>query len=143
MRDRYNADLANGLGNFAARVLTLAEKAEVKFGKLDGEFEEVIASTKRTVAEKIAAFRFSEALAAIWAALALGDRYVNEKKVWEIKDDAKRTQALFNLVSLLDNIAAMIAPFMPETSRRIAAAIAWKGDVLKVAKPEILFPRIK
>jgi len=26
MKERYNGDLANGLGNFAARVLTLAEK---------------------------------------------------------------------------------------------------------------------
>ncbi len=143
MRERYNADLANGLGNFAARVLTLAEKAEVKFGNLDGEFEEVIASTKRTVAEKLGVFRFSEALAAIWAALAFGDRFVNEKKVWEIKDEAARAKALFDLVSLLDNIAAMLAPFMPETSRTIAAAIRWDGDVLIAAKPEILFPRIK
>ncbi len=143
MRERYNADLANGLGNFAARVLTLAEKAEVKFGTLDGAFEEIIAATKRTVAEKLGALRFSEALAAIWAALAFGDRFVNEKKVWEIKDKAARAEALFNLVSLLDNVAAMLAPFMPEASQKIAGAIVWEGDVLKVTKPEILFPRIK
>ncbi len=143
MRERYNADLANGLGNFAARVLTLAERTEVRFGKLDGGFETMIADTKRTVAEKLGAFRFSEALAAIWAALAFGDRFVNEKKVWEIKDEAARAKALFDLVSLLDNVAAMLAPFMPETSRRIAGAIVWEGDVLTVRKPEILFPRIQ
>ena len=34
MKERYNGDLANGLGNFAARVLTLAEKEELRSGKV-------------------------------------------------------------------------------------------------------------
>ena len=143
MKERYNADLANGLGNFAARVLTLAEKETLKFGKLDAEFETVIREAKRAVREKLGALKFSDALAAIWSAISFGDRYVNEKKVWEIKDDAARAQALFNLVSLLDNVAAMLVPFLPETSRKITAALSWENDVLKVKKPDILFPRIK
>jgi methionyl-tRNA synthetase len=144
MRDRYNADLANGLGNFTARVLTLAEKeTELTFGKLDADFAKFITDTRRVVDEKMATFKFSEALAAIWEAISFGDRYVNEKKVWEIKDDAARRQTLFNLVSLLDNIATILLPFMPETSKKITAAIEWKDNVLHVKKPEILFPRIK
>ncbi|HUC01568.1 MAG TPA: methionine--tRNA ligase [Candidatus Paceibacterota bacterium] len=143
MKERYNADLANGLGNFAARVLTLAEKESVQFGRLDAEFEAAIRDAKRAVQEKMANFKFSDALAAIWAVISLGDRYVNEKKVWEIKDAAARSQALFNLVSFLDNVAAMLVPFLPETSKKITAAIAWKDNVLDVKKPEILFPRIK
>lgn len=144
MKDRYNADLANGLGNFAARVLTLAEKEKaLKFGTLDADFAKVVTDTRRTVDEKMAAFKFSDALAAIWEAISFGDRYVNEKKVWEIKDDALRAQELFNLVSLLDNIAALLPPFMPEVSKKITAAIEWHDGILKVHKPEILFPRIK
>ena len=43
IKERYNADLANGLGNFAARVLTLAEKeALASGGKLDAEFATII-----------------------------------------------------------------------------------------------------
>lgn len=143
MKERYNADLANGLGNFVARVLTLAEREEVRFGKLDGEFEEVVRGAKRAVQEKMGTFKFSDALAAIWGAISFGDRYVNEKKVWEMNDAAARIQALFNLVSLVDNIAAMLVPFLPETSKKITAAIAWKDDMLHVQKPEILFPRVK
>ncbi len=143
MKERYNADLANGLGNFAARVLTLAEKEKLHFGKLDAEFETILKDMKRAVQEKMTVFKFSDVLAAIWIAISFGDRYVNEKKVWEIKDAAARTQALFNLVSLLDTIAAMLAPFLPETSKKITAALEWKNDVLHVKKPDILFPRIK
>ncbi len=143
MKERYNADLANGLGNFAARVLTLAEKEKLHFGKLDAEFETILKDTKRTVQEKMTLFKFSDVLAAIWSAISFGDRYVNEKKVWEIKDAAERTQALFNLVSLLDTVAAMLAPFLPETSKKITTALEWKDDILHVKKPDILFPRIK
>lgn len=143
MKERYNADLANGLGNFAARVLTLAEKEEVRFGKLDADFEVAIRDAKRTAQEKMSSLKFSDALAAVWGAISFGDRYVNEQKVWEMKDAVARAQALFNLVSLLDNVAAMLVPFLPETSKKITAAIAWKDDVLHVKKPEVLFPRVK
>ncbi len=149
MKTRYNADLANGLGNFAARVLTLAEKEAgsasggVKFGELDSEFSKTIEETRRAVDAKLAAFRFGDALAAIWEAVSFGDRYVNETKVWEIKDDAARGKALFNLVSQLDNIAALLPPFMPDTARKIAGSIEWKDNVLNAKKPEVLFPRVK
>jgi len=149
MKERYNGDLANGLGNFAARVLTLARmegddgKGEsLKLGKLDTEFEKVIADMKKAVQEKVASYKFADALAAIWHAIAFGDKYVNEKKVWEIKEDKQRAAALFNLVVLLDNIAATLLPFLPETSQKITASIVWKDDVLTATKPATLFPRV-
>ncbi len=142
LRERYNGDLANGLGNFASRVLTLASQEELAMGKVDGAFEAAIAAMKRTVQEKLASYKFSEALAAVWEALSFGDRYVNDEKVWEIKDGVKRKQAFFNLITLLDNAAATLAPFLPQTSKKIAEAIVWDGDKLHAKKIEPLFPRL-
>jgi methionyl-tRNA synthetase len=51
--------------------------------------------------------------------------------------------ALFNLVSLLDAVATELVPFLPETAKKIRAAITHEGDVLKTKKPETLFPRVK
>ena len=143
MKERYNADLANGLGNFAARVLTLAEKEEFGVMKLDSAFDAEIKTMQKTVFAKTKDLRFHEALAAIWAAISFGDRYVNEHKVWVIADAVERRQKLWNLVTLLDNVAAILLPFMPETSRNITAALVWKGDSLSAKKIEILFPRLK
>lgn len=159
-KERYNGDLANGLGNFAARVLTLAEKesaSDEKIAgvgilknskkKLDEEFAVTIDMMNRTVREKLNEFKFHEALAAIWSAISFGDRYVNDKKVWEIKDDAERGMALYNLVSLLEAVAATLAPFMPDTSRKIAGAIEHDGNgsgaTITAKKIEALFPRMK
>lgn len=143
MKERYNGDLANGLGNFAARVLTLAEKEEFKALKLDSEFEKTIAHMQKAVQEKMLDLKFSDALAAIWVAISFGDRYVNDKKVWEIKDDKRRRQVLFNLVSLLHGVATTLLPFLPETSRKITDAIVFGDKGLKAKKTGILFPRLK
>ncbi|HVN26795.1 MAG TPA: class I tRNA ligase family protein [Candidatus Paceibacterota bacterium] len=142
MRERYNGELANGIGNFAARVLALAEKEELAMGKLYADFEQAIDAMRRGVAQRMGEYRFGDALGAIWTAISFGDRFVNDRKVWEIKDIAERRSALFNLVSLLDNVAAELKPFLPETARRITACISWNDDGLTVKKPESLFPRI-
>ena len=146
LKERYNGDLANGLGNFAARVLALAEKeAGWQGGKtaIGKDFETEISRMKKTVYAKVNEFRFHEALAAIWAAIAFGDKFVNENKLWAITDEGERKQKLFNAITLLDNIAAVLLPFMPEASRKITAALPWEGELLKPKKPEVLFPRKK
>ncbi len=143
MKERYNADLANGLGNFAARVSTLAEKEELKALSLDIEFENQINVTNGVVVKKMEELKFNDALAAIWELLSFGDRYVNEKKVWAIVDNDNRRQAIFNLVMLLEKVAIILKPFLPETSEKISNAFQREGDVIYVKKIDALFPRIK
>ena len=86
--------------------------------------------------------KFGDALSAIWAAITFGDRYVNEKKIWEIKDAGELAKALFNLIFLLEAITHELAPFMPEPPD-LTAAITQNDGSIVVKKPEILFPRVK
>jgi len=135
MKDRYNADLANGLGNFAARVLTLAEKEEMSDSTIpDKEFSAVISKMNREIHAKLSAVRFPDALMEIWSALSFGDHFVNEKKIWEMKNDAARREALTNLVLLLEAVATALLPFMPAASRKITSAITREGDKLVAKK---------
>ena len=143
MKERYNADLANGLGNFTARVLTIAEKNPVPEGTLDDEFAVMIRAMQKAVLAKMGQLKFNDALAAIWTALTFGDRYVNEKKIWEIKDEAELAKVLFNLITLLEAITRELAPFMPETARTLAATIKHESGAIVAKKPGILFPRVK
>jgi len=142
MKDRYNGDLANGLGNFAARVLTLAEKEDELTGTLEPEFTKTLSTMEKMVTQKMLEFKFADALAAIWAAISFGDKYVNEKKIWEIKDDTLRRQALFNLVSLLEGVSGALAPFLPETAAKISESIDCEGDSIRAKKVAMLFPRV-
>jgi methionyl-tRNA synthetase len=139
LEDAYNGDLANGLGNFAARVLTLAEKIELKINQIfDDEIKKEIEKTKAAVAEKLNEFKFHEALAVIWNLISFSDRYINENKPWETRNE----KVMFGLVVVLDNVAALLAPFMPQTAEKITKSIIWQDGNLEIKKPEILFPRL-
>jgi len=143
--ERYNGDLANGLGNFSARVLTLAGNV----GKLENgdknpeqEVGETIEAARKEVAQKVERFRLHEALSAIWMLISYGDNYVNSRKVWALSGEEK-TKALFNLVTILNDVALLLAPFLPETSRKISDCIIREEDGFSVKKGTQLFPRIK
>ncbi len=144
-KERYNADLANGLGNFAARVLTLGAGMDALKGDAAPEpaIEAKIKETKEAIDKKIAEFRLNEALAALWELISFGDEYVNNKAPWKIADLEAKRAAIYNLVVILDNVAAMLKPFLPETAEKITKSIVWEKDGLKIKKAEVLFPRLK
>jgi methionyl-tRNA synthetase len=142
MKDRYHSDLANGLGNFAARVLALADKEEALAGTLDSAFELEIQKMQQLVFARTKEYRFHEALAAVWAAISFGDKYMNDEAVWSIKDAALRRDRLFKLISLLSAAAEALAPYLPDASRKISAAIRREGDTFRARRIEPLFPRV-
>ncbi|MGC9610789.1 MAG: methionine--tRNA ligase [Minisyncoccia bacterium] len=142
-RESYNANLANGLGNFTARVLTLGSSlGKFEAPEVSKEVSEKIEAVKKTVAEKLNEFKFHEALSAIWGLLAFGDSYINENKPWSITDSDKKKSAVFDMVVVLDNVAALLQPFMSGTSLKITENIIWSGDKIEIKKAGILFPRL-
>lgn len=144
--ERYQGDLANGLGNFAARVLALAEKLGV-FEKPVGveiEVNEQVEKTRRTAEQKIREFKLHEALTAIWNLISFGDEYVNKNQIWAITDENEKKEKIFNLIVILDNVAALLKPFLPASAEKIEKSIHWfNTNHLQVKKMPILFPRLK
>jgi len=141
--ERYNGDLANGLGNFAARVSTLASKEAEISGKISKEVKEKIDDVEKMVKQKIEDFKFNEALASVWDLIKFGDRYVNENKPWA-KDlpKEKKEEVLYDLVSILGKTAELLVPFLPETAGKILAAIRSEKGKFLVKRADNLFPRI-
>jgi len=139
----YNGELANGLGNFSARVTSLGEKlGEFPADKVEREVQEKIKNIRELVEENLENFRIHEALGAIWELISFGDGYINKNKVWEDIDG--KVGKIFNLVVILDNVTALLKPFLPETAGKIEKRINWTSDkTLRVTKGEILFPRIE
>lgn len=142
MKDRYNSDLANGLGNFASRILSLATKENIDIQEIDKEFSEKIKNMNLSILRKISEFKFNEALMSIWDVISFGDFYINEQKIWAIKDEKLRRKAILNCLTLLYAIAEAISPFLPETSNKIKGAFSWSSKNVVVKKIDILFPRV-
>lgn len=148
LRERYNGELANGLGNFTARVLTLAYRdPKLRIhpnvpnkSELDKTVSQKIKQTQKAIAQNLSEFKFNEALAAIWDLISFGDKYINQNKPWEKGDkkrETKNKKTIANLVAILSNVAEFSKPFLPETAEKISQS---------VKKPEkkfnILFPRL-
>lgn len=130
--EKYNADLANGLGNLTARIARLCEKASTEFPK-----EENL-SFSPGLGEKIDNLQFDLALEQIWDNLARENRRINEEKPWELTGK-ELNEFLKPAITNLRQIGFDLQPFMPMTAQKILTQ--FKGPKIKSA--EALFPRIK
>lgn len=129
--ERYNADLAKGLGNLVARVITMAEKVNLNSQKPDSAFQTMINKTEQTYHQSLSEFKFHTALISIWSLIGFCDRYIEKERPWESRDQI----VIYNLFFALSNIAKMLKPFLPDTSEQIL-------EQLKIKKSKALFPRI-
>ncbi len=135
-KEAYNANLANGLGNLAARVMQMATT------NLQGPVE----MTEETradanVAAYLEANDFNRAMDAIWERIGHNDALIAIKRPFtgvKSGDSSVRDEALLTIKKLvreLHAIAVDLSPFMPTTSLHIIEAVQAHK------KPENLFPR--
>lgn len=137
--ERYNAGLANGLGNFSGRVTTLASGIDFSGLKPEKEIEEKINEVLVGAADSANRFRLHETVAKVWSLIQFGDGYINSKKPWENKDK----QVIYNLVFLLHAVANFVEPIVPKAGAKIKEAITLKdGFPVSANRIENLFPRI-
>jgi len=132
---RYNSDLASGIGNLMARVSKMAENqrktqnAELKTTAKKSEIKKEIKKTKDKYKAALEGFKFNEALKAIWDLVGFCDKYIEQKKPWEEKEGSDLV--LSDLLLTIDILAGLLEPFLPQTSEKIK----------KREKP--LFPRLR
>ncbi|CAI8041136.1 Methionine--tRNA ligase, partial [Geodia barretti] len=159
---RYNADLANDLGNLLNRVLGLVNKnfEGIPEPTTSGEFDNEITAMAQTTAEKldehISACAFDVALETIWEFVRRINRYVQQTQVWTLaKPETKPRMGtiLYNSLEALRFISVLISPFVPDTAEKIQKQIGltefdtvaeW-GRLpvgLTVSRGEPIFPRV-
>ena len=147
---RFNADLANDLGNLAHRTATMLEKycagrIPADVSRAPGNGGEIIKeadSLKGQVASAMDALDFGAALERIWAVIGLANKYVEETKPWNLSKEGRVPELeafLGVLAAALRSIASELAPFMPHTAGAISEQFSC--EVLKKGLP--LFPRIE
>ena len=131
MTEKYNADLANGLGNLLSRVIRLSEKMEV------GNFVRENDKHHAIVADYLENFQIDRALEYIWTIVRDANKFIEENKPWELaKNDATAfVHVMQKLVADLHAISEVLVPFLPETAKKIKIAIS-------IQKAEPLFRRI-
>ncbi len=137
-RLRYNADLANGLGNLAARVSNLLEKNEIVTDlsvnlEVDNIKKEVVAFR-----EIMAEYKFNEALQIIWEKIKEIDEILSREAPWKMTDKAQIAKILEPLAQNILNLAYLLEPFIPLSAQKIETQFL----ASQVKKGSILFPRL-
>ncbi len=149
LRERYNSDLAQGIGNLVSRVLALGEQ----YGKqimVQCSNSDLITKSWSGYREQMEEFRFNDALATIWNLISYCDKYISDTKPWEkINDENEFQKILGALICLLGNISLMLSPVMPKTSEGILKSLKlqniskedWLSQKVLLKKQPPLFPK--
>jgi methionyl-tRNA synthetase len=163
---RYNADLANNLGNLVSRVLAMQAKyfggviqpLSADWAPEDIELRDRFVHAENELNGYMRELQFHRALEAVWSALDTANRYVVQTAPFTmIKDTEKKVrvgEVLHHLLEAVRTIARVLAPFMPETGLKLRELLAIGEDRLnapwgqglaaghKVNSPIVLFSRI-
>ena len=165
---RYNADLADTLGNLVKRSLDMIHR--YRWGTVprdaagraaDGPLEEAACERAAAYQRAMDGYRLEEGAAQCVELAARANRYIQETAPWELAKagkDAELDRVLAALARTVARLALLTRPFIPATARAIWAlfpeAPALDTVLLedvpgldvrgqRIAKPPILFPKPK
>jgi methionyl-tRNA synthetase len=169
MVERHNADLANGLGNLASRILAMLAAyfdgavPGPGSGGEEGDLPKVIEEAVRRYDELMLEVSLSQGIAAVWEIVTRANQYLVEKEPWKaIKDESRRDEVgavLYASAETLRILAVLIHPIMPIAAaelwsqlgidasldaQRLPEAARWGALApgTKTTKGEALFPRL-
>jgi methionyl-tRNA synthetase len=163
--ERYNADLANALGNLASRVIAMVERYR----------DAIVPASPRTTLDDADAvaiavyhdfldgsrgYLLHEGLKTLWTCIARGNEYVDHRAPWKQAKDPAQAAALDEtlgaLIRQLARIAVLVEPFMPVKAAELWTQLGGPGTVgaqryagldalepagWRVAKGAALFPK--
>jgi methionyl-tRNA synthetase len=169
MVERHNADLANGLGNLASRVLAMLGSnfdgaiPKPAAEETEGDLPATVAGVARRYEDLLREVEITPAVGAVWEIVDRANGYLVEKEPWKIaKDPSRRDElasVLYAAAETLRILAVLISPVMPSAAerlwtqlgieaplgeQRLPAAAEWGllAPGTRASKGEPLFPRL-
>ena len=167
---RYNADLANDLGNLVSRATTMMQRycggvvPAADDALLGRDAEQALLAAAASVVGKVMAaietFQLSSALRDIWEIVGAANRYIVTREPWKLAKAGSRQEldtALYLTADTVRVVAELIRPFMPSTGDRTLRMLGLEPDPrswarlsprglapgIRMAEPVALFPRIE
>jgi methionyl-tRNA synthetase len=167
---RYNSDLANGLGNLASRTAAMIEKncggkipKPAAFQPQDTELATKAQEVIGEVLEQYDKLGFSLALEEIWSLIAATDKYLTTEHPWSLGETEaehhRRATILWTTAEVLRVVTVLTHSVLPESTAKVWSLLGQAGHVssqeldglrwgqfkpgTQLGKSQALFPRIE
>ena len=168
---RYNAELANGFGNLASRVIAMANKyfdgvvpAAADYLQADLNIQATAQSAIKDANAALDKVAIHEAIAKVWTLVDELNLYITEQQPWALaKDEANRERLATVLYTTLEGLrilAVLLSPVVPKATAKLWSAIGSELGELsnqriqdpswgllpagtKLGELEVLFPRVE
>jgi len=159
-KSRYQAELANGLGNLVNRSLSMLKR--YRNGVVPARSNELAADAAKAADETKALLKQNQlqaALQSIWGLVTRANQYVDQTAPFKLAKDPAQAQrldeVLYNLTETCRVLAVLLWPFLPGTAGKIFAQLGLQEEPNKldaatwgglapghtVGEPAALFPR--
>jgi len=126
--NRYNSDLANGLGNLVSRTLSMItqyRKGKIPSGAGAQAIGELADQVTGQVKEAFENLQFSRGLEAVWTLLSAVDKFIVERAPWKLVksqdpgDVAVLDETLYTAAEAVRVAAVLLSPVIPDSARKI------------------------
>jgi methionyl-tRNA synthetase len=163
LHERYERELANDLGNLLSRTTAMIDRYEsgelAALPRQDSEVAALVEGLGDDVAQRFDVYDLTGALERIWEVVRGLNRHVESRAPWQLAKEERTDElreTLFDLADGLRVVATALAPYVPNTSRRILEALGEDPDAISwervvygltparsgITPAEPLFPRI-
>ena len=154
---RFNADLANDLGNLSSRTLSMISRyfeGEIPYPSpaaripSDEAIEALALETISNFHAQFEQFQFSRALETAWSLVSAVNKYIVENEPWAVaergdKDSKARLATILHTsVEALRIVTALVHPVIPEATARIWSQLGL-GEIQQLKLRELAWGQIQ
>ncbi len=155
---RFNADLANGLGNLSSRTLSMITRyfeGEVPYSSTalertadDQAIADLADQTIQDFNAQFENFQFSRALETAWGLVSAVNKYIVENEPWSLAEKpgqdarARLATVLYTSAEALRIVTALAHPVIPESTARIWQQLGL-GDIARLDLRELKWGQLQ